>query len=523
MQKVLEKSENPELDEVLDKIDKIWNEISNLREATYTYIDLRDWTFFNETFFSEFLWKENTKESILSQKNNDWFWIELKEKMYNKISSTLDDIKNLTNRINSLNIDNKADILSAVNIYIVALDFTKTAIDFELEKAWLLSLSEEDAEELTKEQNINDEKLFWKKASENPTYLKDNYYFLYKKFFINKNNYTEEEKIEIEWFLKIIENKIIDLWEKIDLNEIKQDEKDLNEYQKEFQELSKIKIKREDYKEMFDLFFELMEVPQRSEVWNFSSFYDWDKVYWIPNNDKYKEKSLSELIDLFFHEATHYINAKVSKDKKLPKLPWDMIKEEWLAMIWSELIMWKKLEDIDYISKSFPDVIMSHLLDWEELKKFLKLNRPELDINSTLNRRNRWYSKNEVWAFNKDVSYPMWMYEVLEYLKSWKPLENLYSWKVWFDKVESWEYLPENFWNKFLYPLIMSEFFIFYLKNKSKNKNDWISNNFNLDFIKRLKDKYSDFEHYFDLFNEAEIFSHSQKKKLFKIINYIKK
>jgi len=55
--------------------------------------------------------------------------------MYNKISSTLDDIKNLTNRINSLNIDNKADILSAVNIYIVALDFTKTAIDFELEKA----------------------------------------------------------------------------------------------------------------------------------------------------------------------------------------------------------------------------------------------------------------------------------------------------------------------------------------------------------------------------------------------------
>jgi len=524
MQLVPENNENNELDDILIEIENIWNEITNLREATYTYIDLWDWLYFNETFFSDFLWEENTKDSVnLNKKNNiSWFWINLKEKVENKINHFLNKIESLKVKINAWNFENKSDILSAVEVFVYALNFTKTAIDFELEKAWLINLSEDETLNLTEEQNINDEKLFWKKISENTEYLKDSYFHLYKRFFINENNYSEEEKKEMKWFLKIIEDKVEILWWEINLDELKLDKKELNEYQQEFEKLKKINIKREDYKEMFGLFFELMDVPQRSEIWNYSSFYDWDKVYWIPNNDNYIEKHLWELIDLLFHEPTHYINAKVSKDKKLPKLPWDMLKEEWLAMMWSELIMWKKLDNMNYMFDNFPDVIMSQLLNWNDFRNFLILNKPELDLNSSYNRKKRWFSKNAKWAFNKDASYSIGMYKILEYLKNWKPLQNLYSWKVWFDKVDSWEYIPDDFWNKFLYPLIMSEFIIFYSLNRKNYKNDRKTNSFNLDFIKRLKDKYSDFEQYFDSFNETEIFTEHQKRKLLKIISYTK-
>lgn len=514
--------ENYELDDILNDVEKVWGKISNLREATYTYINLWNGFYFNETFFNEFLWSKYEKDYINNESlgNKEWFYSNLKQNFISKINEIRKEIYSLKKTISDSDFVNKKDILYAVDTFEVALDFSETAVDFELEKAGLIELTEDYSTKLTEKQNKNDEKLFWEKVSNNVIYLKDNYYFLYKKFFV-QNNEKPSNNEEMEWFLRIIENKIISLWWEINLDEINHNNPELSEYQKEFQELKKIKIPRSEYKKMFDLFFELAEVPQRSEIWNYSSFYDWDKVYWIPNNEKYKEKTLSELINLFFHETTHYINAKISKDRKLPKLPWDMIKEEWLAMVWSELVMWKKLEDISYIIRSFPDVIMFQLLNWKDFKRFITINKPELDINSKFNRWKRWYSKKYGWAFNKDASYPIWMYEVLEYLKSKKPLENLYSWKVWFDKVDSWEYIPEDFWNKFLYPLIMSEFIIFYLKNREGNKVDWIKNNFNIDFIKRLKDKYSDFEHYFDLFNETEVFSFSQKKKLLKIIKII--
>ena len=302
----------------------------------------------------------------------------------------------------------------------------------------------------------------------------------------------------------------------------------------EFEALKDISISREDYVAVFNMFFEVADVPQRSLIWNFAAFYDGDDFYWVPN--WYGPKTLYEILKLAPHETSHYINLKETQEDW--KEPWDMIKEEWLSMLTEALISGKDLHTMKYMTFSWPTVVLNRLLDWPSYLKFFKAyskllkvaglhwvhDSEEIIINKAL-RKKRAASKTRTGWSNKDASYAQWLKEVLTYIRDGWELPNLFWGKISMKTVKSWERVPENFWNKYIHHILLAELVFFYHKNDyyDREKRRKSESSFHEEFVVYLKDKYWHLSDQFWLFSEAEKFSMSIRAKAMRILKIVEK
>lgn len=501
-----------------EKVEAIIENTSSLREVTYSYLDLWDGKFLNETIFIEYIW------------NEIWEWVawdleKIKKQAEDKLR---EDIATLVEYLWECDESEKTEI----ELLISVLEFTLNWLDFELELAgYNHGLSQEEIQEKTLKQEKLDEQIFGVHASKNLGYVTDTYAYLSYLLENNTEALNEEQRWEIQKWLDVLEKQIEELsWQDFSREDIPPySPEPKNE---DFEKLKEIEISREDYMQIFNYFFEVANVPQRSELWNYSSFYDSDEFYGVPQSSAYATKTLKELLLLWPHETGHYINLAVTESEWTWKKKWDMLKEEWLAKFTEKLISWVPLEKINYMTFSGPSVVLARLMNGKDFlwfqSAFLPLAVAGWETWSVWNiqqktlRKKRGFSKIYPWGSNKDASYSLWLKQVLDYIrKDGGSVKNLFWGKISMDDVKTESYTPDDFGNRYIYHILLAEVIFFYLQNRGKIKHaGW---NFHEQFIVYLKEKYKDLAEEFPLFNEAERFAVQNKMKIGRILKIIDK
>lgn len=516
-----------------DQVAEIIESTSSLREVTYSYLDLWDGKYFNETLFIDYLGLPQSLKNVktfflyMQEKNHSdqAFFQEIKKATEEKLHH---DITLLEEYLKQCDDSEK----NQISMLIAALRFTYESVDFELEAVgYETELTEQETYEKTQRLYDLDTTMFWEHISENPDFLSETYAYLVYHLDTFGSQLEESERLEIEkWAQSILEKLIsltanVDIWDSIPAF-IPEEESS------EFKSLKDVVISRDDYKEIFNAFFEVSWVPQRSKEWNYGSFYDGDEYYWIPKNSSYETKTLEELLKLAPHEAGHYINLKVTQDRWDNKHPGDMVKEEWLAKLTEKLIAWVSIDKVNAITFSAPSVALARLMNGSDFSSFQSaygsllvhawIHSSKRDSTKEVLRKKRGFSKNFPWGSNKDAAYSLWLFSVLQYINAgtWS-IENLFGWKISMSDVESWKFLPEGFWNGYISHILLAELIFFYIKQRENIKKN--EGNFHGEFVSYLKEKYKDLSESFELFSEVERFTFNNKRKVVQILRIIDK
>ena len=490
-----------------------------LRELTYAYVELWEWNNFNETLFQHYL-----------QSDRDYLWELKKSSNYNWKQEILSDMKKELQRVLDRDIVFLEEEWWDEDTLMFALKFTKEALDFELEKAgYQHDLSDDEIHKKTQKLFELDEIIFWEHVVKNCIFLQQIYSYLGYLIENFSHEMSSEERTSLRWALGIMKRQICEISNESEADNIPKFVPE--EPSQAFLKLKDIQISRSDYIFLFDTFFSISGVPQRSQLWNFWSFTDADDFYGVPQNDSYSIKSLYELLQLAPHETWHYVNLQVTLERQDTKHRGDMIKEEWLAKFTEKLIAWIPVENMNATTFAAPSVVCARLMSWADFKQFQNaygtllqkawVHSQKRDLTKEFLRKKRWFSRDFLGWSNKDASYSLGLFSVLEYIKWGGNIENLFWGKISMSDVSSWEFIPHEFGNKYIYHILLAELICFYISHRSDIKAS--SNHFHASFVSYLRSKYKDLSGSFALFNEAEIFSVKNRMKVMRILKIIKK
>lgn len=573
------------------QLDVIVNKLSELREVTYSYKSLEKFggKEFNLTLFSKFnnlgLFEDandaqNDTQFASALEKAGWlqsFFEEIKTLTENNLQENIKELENLKMQTDDEN------IVAIIENYIAAANFSYWAVIPELTKAgYENGLSQEEKKEIHKKLNFYDEQLFVPNVIKNATYIEDTYAYLLHLIETNKSEITEEEYEKMQDFLeklakKYYKNGFGDKNQKnLPKNEsgrtviiLKKPYESDKEYRDPLlQELAKIKIPREDYVKIFQMYNEIAWVPQSVKVGPFACFSDKDDVFWVPNSPAYATQTAEEIARIPGHETTHYVNFKENtKDNNRVKRPWDMIKEEGLASIFEKLVVGTPLDKINYIWVWFPPVVFSQILSGKEYTSFYEVYNTLLYKNgdigkpahtkTTVYRKKRWYFLDLEGGSMKDTSYGIGLKEVQQYMQERLPLKYLYGWKISIDDVRSQKFEAKDFWLDQLSPFIVANFILFALEERENLRNERLQSiadykntmnsikskishsskedfksflkediqNWDLhkNFVVYMKKKYSFLAPYFDNLQESTLFSRVNKYKLAQILGIFEK
>lgn len=510
----LNASNEDEFDTLLKDINiSIFNgELTDIIEVTYAYKKVSGQQNINKTLFFDFLWKESSQDLYPSDIKK------VEEKLFGKIS----DIDAFIKKLYALPKWNKQDTIKC-DLLVWSLKYAKNCLSialhwlpFESEKAWFNNNI--DHVEIEKRiQIIEDleEKNFWWKISENPDELTLCYDFLKNIFEKNKWKLSEEEQAEYQdKYLTKIERLLPFNYDK--------DDKGISWIQNTSSSTNKIdnEISREKYIKVFDIILnDLLWLDFEIRVEERSSIYDGPGYLSFPNNDEYNSLSIKRIIELIWHEIESHSTNLRTNESILGSFRWagNLEKEEWLAMVTEKLLNGEKLHEL-WIPVHFPKVLMSELLNGEDLQRFLCLQnkiQPDKWSEWRFLRLKRNYPTQYQWWQHKDVSYGRWVLKVVDYIKNWWDIKDLYLWKVSIDdipKIKEFISLQEDIWEKsnIHLPLFISEFILF-----STDTDNHINQE---NFIYYLKNKY-DFIDWANI--EVPVTQFFQKRKLLKVLQLL--
>ncbi len=486
---------------ILEIQEKIFDwELSDILELTYAYTDLWNWLFLNRTLFEDFIWENH---------NNNL------KNLYDKTSSKLKEKRKLVkNYIWILNWkwhkSDKINILIWTLKYVYdVLSFVLKWLHFEWEKAWLkLSFDRSKIEKIVLEMESMEIKLFWWNIRDNESEKKEIYTLLYELLQQNRDKLNINEQWRFIWYISNI--KPIDVFEANIVWEKSESDKANDDM------LDKL-ISREDYIKIFQLVFEIYGINKPIIVDERSSIYDWENALYIPDSKAkaYDNLKLKRVLQLIQHEIeTHYIIEK-NNNNVLWKFRWakNLEREEWLATVSEWLFSWKKLDDFNFEWSSLVDLIMWEILDGNDFKDFIWLYyklRWLKNVQWMFLRRKRNYPIRHRWVQHKDVSYTRWTHKVINFLKNWWDVKDLYVWKVSFEDLGLVKKMAKSMNFDMEYPLLIWEIILFSLKNKKINYEI---------FLKYIKEKYP-FIDPNDLNKKLTI---STKRKIIEILNTVNK
>lgn len=449
---------------LLEEMNKdIFNqELADIVEVTYAYADLWNWVFLNKTLFWTFLWNVYEGKDKQEEKR---FWEEIslkiaeifqetKSKLLHKKSLVINYkvllqpfLKENTPRIQILlwSLDYVSDIL----------DLTITGLPFEAQKTGISDkFSQEEIEDRVKKLEEIETKLFGEKISENEYEVQGSYNNLSDLFQIKKQKLTLEEQERFSGYLQILKEKfpyIVDTKETL----VKVTQK------KENSEVLKQEISRENYTKVLKLAMEMYDIEKPVRVEERSSIYDGEDYLGIPEGDAYKTLKIQRILELIQHEIeTHYIIEK-NNAQILGKFRWakNLPREEWLAMTAEAFLKWENLEDIE-VWWAIPDLLMGEILLWEEYRDFHNLLSKLKDTKNAQGvflRRKRNYPLHYKWVQHKDTSYNRGQHKIVDFIKWWWNVKDLYLWKVSFEDLGKTKEIMEKENIKPMYPVLIWE------------------------------------------------------------------
>ena len=487
---------------IFSKEDWLDNNFYKIPEITYSYQNLWGDNIINLSLFSD-LWDLDILDFDNTDIEGKWELIKsASEKIKQKINDKIKNIDTYIIKLNNIESDDEA-LIAKKNIILWWLKeniiFLQLAIEwlpFEEEKAliWIYHkwtteevekkekssffIPEEDRKSKLVKINELNTKLFWEKISENKEYIEwcidylheqyENYKILEKNNKLEeKNILNEDEKNRYNWYIE----KLQKLSPKYKAK-IREKPKSIID-----EETRTKKIDIKDFKNILNH----SSVAYDTQTWNmphranFDPNISWitDTTQWtlIPNNEKFKEKSLFELFRLNIHENEQHWTAQVSHEALIWHIRWAKNLEavEWMAVLAEDLFefgenLFKESEDIEgntvkiidieklsYV-QNFPKTMMEEILTDEEFYDFLELhNKIEPDkmlpIDRYLRHKRTWFQK-------KDTSYTIWKIKAAKYYNDiitgeikWD-FTDLYLWKVWFDDLDNIKLIKKDIENK---------------------------------------------------------------------------
>ena len=475
------------LDALIDLADEyiFHGKLEKIIEVTYSYREIEDWCYLNETIFEEYLWLKypdlSAEKLCVKYKFRIWVQILQIESLIKKSKKIVVFSRQQTLR--------KTLFIEALEYIKVVLEISQLWADFELEKAlWERVLSEEKTKFITSEIEEREKFLFGEKIIDNKQDCSRCLNYLYGVINSKKavKKYSESMKIAKKYLLTISETRKYEAWSELGTK---------SKNKKLSWDFLKKKLSRKDYREIFDRICEIYWLPQRTKITSASSIYDGDNFLEIPRSKAFSELSFERVLKLITHEIeSHYIN--IYNNNLLVwnfRSAWNLPKEEWIAMFMEQIFYWYDLQNYENISHVLFPIIWWEVFSWVEYEDFMKIfwwvYGLRSDYKMSLLRAKRNYSLYYRGVQHKDVSYSRWLDWVAKYLKEWWEFYKLFLWKVWFHDLDniSTLYSMSKKKNIATFPLFFSDLIYYYLDKKYQDA--W----YNLDLIKfnlYLKKKY---------------------------------
>lgn len=496
------------LDSIIEELNETllnW-ELTEITEVTYAYQNLWNWKYWNKTVFSDFWWFDY---------NINYSYEEIHNWLIQKIKDKLSLIDNFIFDILKLNITAKQKILLESLEYIrKTLLILEYWLPFELEKALYprLLIDSDINDRLNKIDNLEKE-LFWWKIKDNKEEVVECYNYLMKYYNQNKSSLDHEDIFAYEQMLDDIKKRYGITNANIkNIGSIYTEEE-----QRELDKILNKEITRDKYRDIFEIVFEIYWLTKKVIFDERSSIYDWENWLYIPTDSSYDTLTTKRVLELIQHEIeSHYLN--LENNRKILwnfRWAWNLEKEEWLAMVSEAILKWQRLEDIEIVH-TFPKILIWELYEWNALRRFLDIDNkisPDKWYNWRYLRLKRNYPLDYPWVQHKDSTYTRWIKKIIEYIKSWNDINDLYLWKVSFSNIWDIKSIIEESnleWQSIKNPLLIGEVILFMLKKDSKITRD--------NFINYISQKYN----FINLWkNNIHNASYSVKKNVYKIIQII--
>lgn len=499
---VLEKNKENDLESIIEELNSsIFNgEITDIVEVTYAYTQLDDGTFFNTTLFSDLklacLYEWANKDYFKKEAFLEDLWFEIIQNLNKKITT----IKTFLDKIEELKDLNEESYIKK-ELLIWSLKYVKNTLKmalvwlpFELEKAWLKSnLSKKETLKRISKIEKYERQNFWPKIIDSPEEITLAYEYLRSIYEDNKNNLTKEEQKEYKTkFLERVRGCLPKNYKyKYNKKSKASDSFDNSILQRKIHRIKYISI----LKNVFDILCLDFDVVEDER----SSIYDGPTALHIPLAKRYDELTIGRVIELIWHEIESHSTNLRTNEKLIWNFrwAWNLSKEEGLAIITENLLNWVKLQDIG-IPQHFPKVMMSELLSWKDLKRFLKLHNkiePDIWYKGRLLRLKRNYPLNYKWWQHKDASYGRGVLEVRKFITDGNDVRDLYLWKTSIEDIPKAKRLMELKWlsyNDLNLPLFIWELVLFIYESEDFNLRSRRKKCVDHDsFMKYLKEKYS--------------------------------
>lgn len=536
-----------ELNSLVDSDKTPW--IDSILEVTYSkYPKFKNllWSeyIFNRDVFEKFSWYpfqtqlRNTKvlthaNDLISEKEfivdqNIDFDL-LGELFASKMSKVKNDFASLLNELESSDYyednPNKKEILKqAIEYNLKLLALSEEGFVFEMEKAWYKhGLSDIEVEEKIARLETLETDIFWGKIIDNQQESKLCFEFMKSK--LNAYKWMDnEEKIKrinaetatrilsdqeikrLEWYYEKINKTLLSkgydtsVKDNISKEEVWVAVSEINPTCDFLEEYWEKMISREVYVDMFQKCLDLLWLPQKVRVTWVTWIYDWPEFLDIPDNEKYSELPLKRVMKLISHEIMwHYVNQQVHEESFWKvRGAGNVEKEEWLAKFLDTVVLWGDVNGMNAIVPNMSRILAWEILSPDEFEDFVDLygeiteKKAENNMGTILRHKRNypiWYK----WVQHKDVTYSRGLIKVVNFLKEWWSIHELFQWKFSIDDIREWITWNSDFnlntkENPFN-PVLITDIMLFFMIAKTSEKysftQDW--------FTQYVQEKYWDY------------------------------
>ena len=431
----------------------------------------------------------------------------------NELSLSEEDISDFFLKLSpSLTIDilNLVLELKTLEDILRKIQMLKEAFIFELEYFFWEIADDEVRESALEEVKDFDEEINFGEITDNDTFLEDSLNYLWY-FLLNFWYKIPDED------LKLLKTFYKDTFKKYNLDFSDISLIDEIEDIRSCETLSQnVPIKKvvSEFKDYIEKLWLDYRINQSENYWNFSV--TWSHVN-IPKWSKFKQiEEWYWMLRLMKHEIwTHAFtrNNTYNLTWKYLSLPWQIVREEWLA-IFNESILFWELDIKQLPSSNYIRILFWQELEWDDFYTHLhaleKLDWATNQIDKRFERYKRYFPKDLDWVMSRDLSYNVWFDFVTEYINkltsensmiqylslyfirvspedmwiSTKYLESYLqvNWIELADNDEILDFLSEKW---FLFESFYVDYNLYCIDNKETNEEIRIKN-----FIKHIKETY---------------------------------
>lgn len=405
-------------------------------------------------------------------------------------------------------------VLKAIEEKILQIEYIKSSLPFELEKAGY-QLWATEAEKIKQQVDALEEKLYGKSSVQNKQEIEMCYAYIYKKYETKKHLLSQKQQQGFCAYIEQIEQAI----EPEKTYKFKKILKESLSFHF-FREYWHTQIPKDVYLKVFRLVLDISGMQDYEIlIWNNGNISLTRENLLIPESSSYNFLPLERVLRIITHEImVHGITWKNQKRffGRITGAKY-LLKEEWLASYMEARLLWENAKTINLKPMATARIFAGEILSGDEFWNFIEIYRvltgqKTSSVKKTFLRNKSCQSKLLPGTYRKDLSYLRGLkilrqHALMRDITNEKNMLALFSGKISFEDCLSYgEKLVSH--ERFVRPVNISDYLIFHL---SKNKKYTSLKEY-------LENKYPDM---YTIFREYESLSAVKQKKLSELLDIL--